>query len=143
MSSNGTDETMTASIACSSSSGVEGCLMEITAEDSSAWIRPGLGYRYAVQAYDRAGNMSPRREHVVQTPDNRPDLIVSDVQVPECKAGDKVRFRASVRNVGRARFPMRPRSVSRSLWIGSTRRSRPRRRSFSPARAWSSKRAVR
>lgn len=27
-------------------------------EDSTAWIRPGLGYRYAVQAYDRAGNNS-------------------------------------------------------------------------------------
>ncbi len=74
-------------------------------DDSSAWIRPGLGYRYAVQAYDRAGNKSPRRELVVQTPDKRPDLIVSDVQVPECKLGDKVRFRASVRNIGRGATP--------------------------------------
>ena len=38
---------------------------------------------------------------MVQTPDNRPDLIVSDMQVPECKPGDKVHFKASVRNIGR------------------------------------------
>ncbi len=74
-------------------------------DDASAWIRPGLGYRYAVQAYDRAGNLSPRREVVVPTPDDRPDLIVSHVEVPECKPGDKVRFRASVRNVGRGATP--------------------------------------
>ena len=74
-------------------------------DDSSAWIRPGLGYRYSVQAYDRAGNMSPRGEAVVPTPDNRPDLIVSDVEVPECKPGDKVRFKASVRNAGRGATP--------------------------------------
>ena len=36
----------------------------ISYEDASAWIRPGLGYRYAFQAYDHAGNMAARAERL-------------------------------------------------------------------------------
>ena len=74
-------------------------------EDNSEWIRPALGYRYAVQAFDRAGNMSPRRDVVIQTPDRRPDLVVSEIQSLAPKAGEEVRFRATVTNIGNASTP--------------------------------------
>lgn len=76
-----------------------------TFDDASAWIRPGLGYRYAVQAFDRAGNMSPRRQVVVQTPDKRPDLIVSQVEAVKAHAGDAVRFKATLKNIGTGATP--------------------------------------
>jgi len=69
-------------------------------DDGSPWIRPGLGYTYAVQSYDRAGNMSPRVAAVVQTPDRRPDLICTDVVIPPAKAGDPVVFGGTLRNIG-------------------------------------------
>ena len=74
-------------------------------EDNSEWVRPALGYRYAVQAFDRAGNMSPRREIVVQTPDRRPDLIVSNLEAVAPQPGEEVRFRATVQNIGNAATP--------------------------------------
>lgn len=74
-------------------------------EESSAWIRPGLGYRYAVQAFDKAGNMSPRSQIVVQTSAKYPDLIVTRLDAPVVKAGDEVRLRAAITNVGNGATP--------------------------------------
>lgn len=74
-------------------------------DDASAWIRPGLGYTYRVQAVDTAGNVSPAAEIVVQTADRRPDLIVSDVVTPQVKAGEAVRFKATLKNIGPGATP--------------------------------------
>lgn len=70
-------------------------------DDASTWLRPGLGYTYAVQSYDRAGGMSPRVSRVVVTPDKRPDLVCTNVDFPPAlKAGDLVTFRGTLKNVG-------------------------------------------
>ena len=68
--------------------------------DHSEWVRPGLGYTYAVQAMDAAGNLSPRAEVVAQTAARFPDLVLTDIELPKVKAGEEVRFRATVRNIG-------------------------------------------
>ena len=47
---------------------------DLSFKDASSWIRPGLGYRYAVQAIDKAGNMSARSETVIKTPGQAPGL---------------------------------------------------------------------
>ncbi|MDQ2687593.1 MAG: hypothetical protein M3Y28_06975 [Armatimonadota bacterium] len=70
-------------------------------EDASTWIRPGLGYTYAVQSYDRAGGMSPRVSRVIVTPDKRPDLVCTNVEFPDSlKASDLVTFRGTLTNIG-------------------------------------------
>ena len=74
-------------------------------DDASAWIRPGLGYTYAVQSYDRAGGLSPRVQAVIVTPDHRPDLVCTGVEVPTVKTGDAVAFRATLRNIGDGATP--------------------------------------
>ncbi len=74
-------------------------------DDASAWVRPGLGYTYSVQAYDRAGGLSPRVRAVVVTPDRRPDLVCTDVEVPTVKTGDAVAFRATLKNIGDGATP--------------------------------------
>jgi hypothetical protein len=70
--------------------------------DTSSYLRPGLGYTYAVQAFDAAGNMSPRAERVVQTEPKFPDMIIVDfgAQKPAIQPGDKVRFTAKLKNAG-------------------------------------------
>ena len=75
---------------------------ETTYADHSSWLRPGLGYTYAVCAFDDKGNMSPKSEKIVTTAQKYPDLILTDVR-PETaaiKPGDKVRFTSRVKNVG-------------------------------------------
>ncbi|BCM94271.1 hypothetical protein IAD21_06174 [Abditibacteriota bacterium] len=70
--------------------------------DTSNWVRPGLGYSYAVRAFDGVGNMAAPVEVNAQTPDKRADLIVTDVwSEPRApKPGDAVRFKARVQNIG-------------------------------------------
>lgn len=75
-------------------------------EDASAWVRPGLGYTYAVQCYDRAGNMSALAAAVVQTPDLRPDLICSDIVVPTPHASTPTAFQATIQNIGTGPTPV-------------------------------------
>ena len=74
-------------------------------DDASAWVRPGIGYTYSVQSYDRAGGLSPRVAAVIVTPDRRPDLVCTDVEVPQVKTGDAVAFRATLRNIGDGATP--------------------------------------
>lgn len=75
--------------------------------DASSWLRPGLGYTYAIQAYDAAGGMSDRAEQVVQTPDRRPDLIITSVttEPAQPQPGDKVRFVTKMKNIGDGATP--------------------------------------
>jgi len=77
-------------------------------EDKTPWIRPGLGYTYAVQAYDASGNMSDRVTQVVQTPAKYPDYIITDLGLenPAAQPGDKVRLRAKIKNVGDGASPV-------------------------------------
>lgn len=74
-------------------------------DDVSAWVQPGLGYTYAVQGYDRAGGLSPLVSAVIVTPDKRPDLVCTSVDVPTAKAGDPVAFRATLKNTGDGATP--------------------------------------
>ncbi len=76
--------------------------------DTSAWLRPGLGYTYAVQAYDKSGNMSPRKTIVLQTAAAKfPDVAIDSVSTEPTnpKPGDPVTFKATVRNVGDGATP--------------------------------------
>jgi hypothetical protein len=75
--------------------------------DKSPWIRPGLGYTYTVRAYDPAGNMSAPSAAVIQTPRRYPDYVITDLglEKPAAQAGDKVRLRARIRNVGDGNTP--------------------------------------
>ncbi|MEX0775970.1 MAG: CARDB domain-containing protein [Phycisphaeraceae bacterium] len=76
-------------------------------DDLSPWIRPGLGYTYEVQAYDRKGNMSDRAATVAQTAAKFPDLVIADFGLEkDVQPGDTVRFRAKVRNVGNGATPV-------------------------------------
>lgn len=76
-------------------------------DDRSPWIRPGLGYTYEVQAYDGGGSMSPRATTVAQTPARFPDLLVTDFGLEkDVQAGEPVRFRAKVKNVGNGATPV-------------------------------------
>ncbi len=73
--------------------------------DDSSWVRPGLGYRYAVRAFDSSGNVPALTESTVRTPDKRPDLVITDVEIPAPEPGGKTRFRATVQNVGEGATP--------------------------------------
>ncbi|MGF1656682.1 MAG: hypothetical protein ACFCU3_06845 [Verrucomicrobiales bacterium] len=75
---------------------------ELTFTDNSAWIRPGLGYRYTARTVAADGRMSPITEGIIVTPDKRPDFIVGDFgpDIEEIQAGDLVTFSGSIRNVG-------------------------------------------
>lgn len=75
--------------------------------DRSSWLRPGLGYTYSVQAFDKDGNLSPRTEKVVVTAARMPDLVVSAFgpETETIAAGDQVRFVARVKNVGSGATP--------------------------------------
>lgn len=73
--------------------------------DRSAWMRPGLGYRFNAVAVAADGTESPRAETVAVTKPQRCDLIPSNVGVQEpagrpLRPGDQVRFAADVTNVG-------------------------------------------
>lgn len=84
-----------------------GAVTEPAYHDESSWLRPGLGYTYAIQAFDAAGNVSARTEKIVQTPDKRPDLIVTGVATDPAspQPGDKIRFIAKMRNIGDGATP--------------------------------------
>ncbi|MBV9468829.1 MAG: hypothetical protein JOZ57_06250, partial [Abitibacteriaceae bacterium] len=69
-------------------------------EDRSAWLRPGLGYTYAIQSYDSFGYLSPRAEQVVQTAPRFPDLVIESIEAPRARNGEDVVFKATVRNAG-------------------------------------------
>ena len=75
--------------------------------DASSWLRPGLGYTYAVQAYDDAGGMSDSAQKVVQTLDKRPDLVITGVTTDPAhpQPGDKVRFVTKMKNIGDGSTP--------------------------------------
>ncbi len=77
---------------------------DLSFKDASAWIRPGLGYRYAVQAVDKAGNMSARSETVIKTPDKRPDFIVTSLEAPEVVDG-KYKLKGTLTNIGEGASP--------------------------------------
>jgi hypothetical protein len=77
-------------------------------EDRTPWIRPGLGYTYAVQAYDKNGNMSERATQIVQTPAKFPNYAITDfgLEKPDAKPGEEVRFRARIKNIGEGATPI-------------------------------------
>jgi hypothetical protein len=81
---------------------------QTSVEDRSAWIRPGLGYTYAVQAYDRDGNMSQRTTRIIQTTRKFPDYVITDfgLDQPNAQPGDAVRFYATIKNVGEGMSPV-------------------------------------
>ncbi len=76
--------------------------------DRDALLKPALGYTYAVQAYDPAGNVSPAAQAVVAMPDRRPDLILTDLATDPAdpKPGDAVTFVGTVRNIGDGPTPV-------------------------------------
>ena len=74
-------------------------------DDATSWVRPGLGYEYSVRAYDTRGDMSAPASVVVVTPDRRPDLVCTGVEVPSVHAGDQVAFRATLKNIGDGATP--------------------------------------
>ncbi|MDX6765826.1 MAG: CARDB domain-containing protein [Candidatus Methylacidiphilales bacterium] len=75
--------------------------------DRSDWIRPGLGYPYEIQSYNAEGGLSARSRHIAQTPDKRPDLIVTATGTvqQQINPGDPVQFWATVKNIGTGATP--------------------------------------
>ncbi len=73
--------------------------------DSS--LIPGAGYTYSVQAYDKAGRLSPLVTRVLRTKNESPDLIATDISWTPLhpKIGDNVTFRATVKNIGNGATP--------------------------------------
>ena len=67
-------------------------------------LAPALEYTYEVAAHDAAGNISARARLLVATANELPDLVVTALSwQPEApKPGDKVCFRATLKNVGNA-----------------------------------------
>ncbi|GEM_PF-1149586 len=96
---------------------------EVSFTDKSAWIRPGLGYRYSAQTLSPDGKMSKKIEGVIVTPDKRPDLVVGNFgpDLPEgavIKPGDKVTFKGSVKNIGDGATP-NPTPANVGMWNSS------------------------
>lgn len=77
-----------------------------TWEDLTPWIRPGLGYRWTVQAFDAQGNQGPKAEAVVQTTPKFPDLAITRFDLLPVKSGEPMRFKATLANVGDGATPM-------------------------------------
>jgi hypothetical protein len=76
--------------------------------DQSSWLRPGLGYTYAVIAISADGAMSTPATAVVQTAARFPDLVVVDFGFQgETKAGTKLRAFAKLKNIGNGATPHR------------------------------------
>lgn len=79
--------------------------------DASAWIRPGLGYRFDAIAVLADGTQGKAAHCVATTPNLRPDLSVVEFGpvLPEgCSApapGDLVSFAGTVRNRGKGPTP--------------------------------------
>lgn len=75
---------------------------------------PGVGYPYAIRAVDQQGNVSDAVQTTVMTPAVFPDLIVTDVTWAPAQPmpGDKVRFTATIKNIGQADSPAKPLGVS-------------------------------
>ncbi len=80
-----------------------------TYEDQSDWIRPDLGYRWAIQPFDADGNVGPKTEVVVTTPAKKPDLVVTEISstppFDQIKPDDKVVFKGMVTNIGNGATP--------------------------------------
>jgi len=94
----------------------------ITYTDATAWVNPGLGYRYAAQTVALDGSLSERVEAIVQTPAKYPDLVVGDFGVApgtqNIKPGDLVRFEAVLKNQGDGATP-NPTPASVGMWDSS------------------------
>ncbi len=91
--------------------------------DDSAWIQPGLGYRYAIRTVAADGRLSPPVERIIITPDQRPDLVVGrfgPIGTPgsPIRVGDQVEFDGEVRNVGDGATP-HPSELGAGLYNGS------------------------
>ena len=91
---------------------------ETSLDDTSPWIRPGLGYTYGVQCFDAAGNMSQLANKVVQTAAKFPDLMATELapQNEDVHAGDPVKFKVRIRNVGDGATPNHV-GVGASFWV--------------------------
>ncbi len=68
--------------------------------ERTSWLRPGLGYTYEVQAFDRFGQMVPRAQTVLFTPNGRPDLVVTRVWAQRSEVGQAAELRATIKNIG-------------------------------------------
>ena len=77
---------------------------ELSYKDATPWIRPGLGYRYAVQSIDKAGNMSARSETVIKTSNKRPDFVVTSLEVPSVVDG-QYKIKGTFKNIGDGASP--------------------------------------
>ena len=81
-------------------------VLATTYTDASAWVRPGLGYRYDARAIAEDGTQGPLANLVVVTPDKRPDLGIADFGpvLPAgrdaLRAGDVVSFAGTIWNWG-------------------------------------------
>jgi hypothetical protein len=71
--------------------------------ERTSWLRPGLGYTYEVQAYDKWGQTSPRVTKVLFTPNGRPDLVVTRIWAESKGVGQRPVFRAPSRTSATAR----------------------------------------
>lgn len=74
--------------------------------DRTSWLRPGLGYTYEVQAFDKWGQQSPRAKTVVFTPNGRPDLVVTKVWSESNAVGQPAQLRATIKNIGDGPTPL-------------------------------------
>lgn len=65
-------------------------------------VQPGNGYPYTIQAYDRAGRISPGASVVAMTPLIYPDLVVTNLTWTPAnpRPGDAVTFAAAIKNIG-------------------------------------------
>ena len=86
------------------------CIGTVTSgeySDRSSWLRPGLGYTYAIQTFDRAGNAAAKSTLVVQTAPRFPNLTVTAFGPVNAhiKPGDEVSFRGTVKNTGNGATP--------------------------------------
>lgn len=78
---------------------------ELKFTDATAWVRPGLGYRYAVQAFDKSGNLSPKVEKIVKTAPKFPDLVPVSVEIPNVQAGQTFKLKGTYKNIGEGATP--------------------------------------
>jgi len=85
--------------------------------DQSTWLRPGLGYTYAVQAFSATGVMSAQNTVIIQTAARIPDLAVTALYLdnPTPKPGEKVHLDAKMKNIGAGMTP--PRIPVGATWL--------------------------
>jgi hypothetical protein len=83
-----------------------GTVKETQFSERTSWLRPGLGYTYEVQAYDKWGQTSPRVAKVLFTPNGRPDLVVTRIWAQSNGVGQRPTFRATIKNIGDGPTPL-------------------------------------